>query len=331
MKKILLIRFSSIGDIVLTTPVIRAVRQQTNYNIHALTKTAYAGIYQSNPNIDRVHHFEKSVREVLDELQHENFDLIIDLQKNLRSHRLIRKLALPHVSFPKLNKEKWLLVNFKINRLPRVHIVDRYFEAVQKMGVQNDGLGLEYYIPEHAQLNVSTISPVLLRPYAVFAIGGQHMTKIMPAHKIGAILSGISVPILLLGSKADWESGNNMMQHTSNKNIWNLCGAYSLDESASLVMQSSLVLTHDTGLMHIAAAFRKPIISIWGNTVPEFGMVPYMPQDEQRYIISEVKGLACRPCSKLGYRKCPKKHFNCMLQQDESFIIEKAHQLITLK
>lgn len=315
----------------LTTPVIRAVRQQTNYSIHVLTKTAYAGIYQSNPNIDQVHHFKKSIKEVLDELQHENFDLIIDLQKNLRSCRLIHKLKLPHVSFPKLNIEKWLLVNLKIDRLPRVHIVDRYFEAGQKMGVQNDGLGLEYYIPEDARVNVSSISPFLLKPYIVYAIGGQHATKIMPAHKIGAILSGIATPVLLLGSKADWESGNSIMQHSSNKNIWNLCGAYSLDQSASLVEQSSLVLTHDTGLMHIAAAFGKPIISIWGNTVPELGMVPYMPQHKQRYVISQVKGLACRPCSKLGYPKCPKKHFNCMLQQDESFIIEQAHQLITLK
>jgi Glycosyltransferase family 9 (heptosyltransferase) len=107
--------------------------------------------------------------------------------------------------------------------------------------------------------------------------------------------------------------------------IYNACGQFNINESAALVRQAKLIVTHDTGLMHIAAAFKRPIISIWGNTVPEFGMYPYYGSNYLfhyrqgqglfgglPYMIMEVKRLSCRPCSKIGYDKCPKGHFKCM-------------------
>jgi ADP-heptose:LPS heptosyltransferase len=80
--------------------------------------------------------------------------------------------------------------------------------------------------------------------------------------------------------------------------------------------------------MHIAAALRKPIVSIWGNTIPEFGMYPYFPMNSARSVISEVKDLHCRPCSKLGFKKCPKQHFKCMMLQDEVFISKSINDLV---
>lgn len=327
MKKILLIRFSSIGDIVLTTPVIRALKQQIACELHVLTKKQYAFIYQNNAHIDKVHFFEKETSEIIDILKAENFDFVVDLQKNLRSLKVKRTLGKPSASFPKLNKEKWLLVNFKINHLPDIHIVHRYFEAVKSLGVKNDGQGLDYFIPEKDKVDLINFLPGIKGKFIAFVIGGKHNTKIFPAEKMSSVISKLNFPVVLLGGKEDEERGGSVLKNTANPEVYNLCGKLNLNQSASVIRQSSLVITNDTGLMHIAAAFTKPIISIWGNTVPQFGMYPYLPGNENLSFISEVKDLKCRPCSKLGFSKCPKKHFNCMMLQDENAIIEQANLL----
>ncbi|HRB40127.1 MAG TPA: glycosyltransferase family 9 protein, partial [Bacteroidia bacterium] len=109
------------------------------------------------------------------------------------------------------------------------------------------------------------------------------------------------------------------------------CGITSIGQSASLIKQSKAVITHDTGLMHIAAALRKKIVSVWGNTVPEFGMYPYLPVNSVPFSISEVKNLNCRPCSKIGYNTCPKKHFRCMNDMDIQEIIKNTQHYFETK
>jgi len=324
LKKILLIRFSSIGDIVLTTPVVRALKSQLDCELHILTKKQYSGIYQNNPHVDKVYFFENELSEVLHELKKQQFDFVVDLQKNLRSLKIKRTLNCPSASFPKLNKQKWLLVNFKINKLPNVHIVDRYFEAVKTLGVKNDNKGLEYFIPKDAVVIPAEIDSRLNKTYIAFVIGGQHFTKMMPAEKVASIITKLDYPVVLLGGKEDASKGGEIIKLTENPNVFNACGKFSLDQSASLIQQSAVVITNDTGLMHIAAAFQKPIVSLWGNTVPRFGMYPYLPGSGNQSFIAEVKGLKCRPCSKLGFKKCPKKHFKCMIEQDEGLIVRKA-------
>ena len=324
LKKILLIRFSSIGDIVLTTPVVRALKNQLDCQLHVFTKKQYAGIYQNNPHVDRVHIFENNLSTVTIELKSQQFDFVVDLQKNMRSLKVRRSLKRPSASFPKLNRQKWLLVNFKINKLPDVHIVDRYFEAVQSLGVKNDNRGLEYFIPDESVVSPSNLDSRLSKAYIGFVIGGQHLTKMMPVEKVANIVSKLNFPVVLLGGKEDAARGDEIVYLTDNSNVLNTCGQLSLDQSASLIQQAKVVLTNDTGLMHIAAAFKKPIVSLWGNTVPQFGMYPYMPGCENRSFISEVSGLKCRPCSKLGFKKCPKGHFKCTLEQDEELIVRKT-------
>ncbi len=321
LKKILLIRFSSIGDIVLTTPVVRCIKSQKKVLLHVLTKNSYKGIYEANPNIDKVHSFNRSVNECIHELITEKFDVIIDLQKNIRSRKIKSRLKVTSYSFPKVNIEKWMLVNLNINRLPDIHIVNRYFEAVKSIGIINDGKGLEYYIPVNDEVNINEISPQLSNGYVGFVIGGQHNTKILPPEKCSKIISEINLPVVLLGGKEDKGRGDEIIQFADSSNIINLCGVYNLNQSSSIVKQANVIVTNDTGLMHIAAAFRKHIVSIWGNTVPEFGMYPYLPDNTENFIISEVYGLKCRPCSKIGYNRCPKKHFKCMLDQDTERII----------
>ena len=324
MNKILLIRFSSIGDIVLTTPVVRALKTQLECELHVLTKKQYSGIYQNNPHVDKVHFFENKLSEVLPELKKQQFGFVIDLQKNLRSIKVRRALKCPSASFPKLNRQKWLLVNFKIDKLPDVHIVDRYLEAVKTLGGKNDNKGLDYFIQGDSFVNPAEIDSRLSKKYIAFVIGGQHFTKMMPAEKVASIIAKLDFPVVLLGGNEDASKGEEIVKLTKNPNVFNTCGKLSLDQSASLIQQSATVITNDTGLMHIAAAFKKPIVSLWGNTVPKFGMYPYLPGSENLSFIAEVKGLKCRPCSKLGFRKCPKKHFKCMMEQDEDLIVQKV-------
>jgi len=132
---------------------------------------------------------------------------------------------------------------------------------------------------------------------------------------------------VLLGDQQDDVRGKEVLQRVQRKDVFNLCGQYTLDQSASLIRQSAAVISNDTGLMHIAAAFKKPVVSVWGNTIPEFGMYPYMPGYPELSVIAEVKNLSCRPCSKLGYKRCPVRHFKCMRKQDEMFIAESANGL----
>ncbi|NOY51709.1 MAG: glycosyltransferase family 9 protein [Chlorobi bacterium] len=328
MKKILIIRFSSIGDIVLTSPVARAIKEQSDFEIHALTKKRYHYLYKNNPRISKTIGFSKSVTEVLDELKKEKYDFIVDLQKNVRSVKLVKSLKVPHSSFPKLNIEKWLLVNLHINKLPEKHIVERYFEAVKPLNIENDNKGLEYYLPHNFNTKPTSINKGLSKGYIAFIIGGQHSTKIMPAVKVASIASQLSLPVILIGGPEDKKRGEEVVKSATSNLIINCCGQYSINASASLVKQAKLVITNDTGLMHVGAAFKRPIISLWGNTIPEFGMYPYFPQQRAQYVISEVSGLKCRPCSKIGFDKCPKGHFKCMLDQDERFIIKSSLMLL---
>ena len=333
--KILIIRFSSIGDIVLTTPVVRCLKQQTGAEIHYLTKKSFEKILLSNPYIDRVFSINKNISEIVEILKSMHYDCIIDLHKNLRTQQLKRALSTKSYAFDKLNVEKWLMVNFKINILPQKHIVDRYLATIAPLGVKNDNAGLDYFIPVEDEINIATMLPHFTSntntPYIAFVIGAAHATKRLPVEKIIAICNKIKHPILLLGGKEDAANGDLILSQ-SNSYILNLCGKLNLNQSASVVGQAHKIITHDTGLMHIAAAFRKDIISIWGNTVPEFGMYPYLPTSNGNAIfkseIFEVKDLSCRPCSKIGFDKCPKGHFRCMNEINTEGVALAAHRSV---
>jgi len=245
----------------------------------------------------------------------------------LRSRRVKKQLNVISYTFPKLNIEKWLLVNLRINKLPHIHIVDRYFKAIEPLGIKNDGLGLEYYIPKVDEIIPTNIDVRLKDGYIGMVIGGQHITKILPSEKAALIINKLSKPIVLLGGPDDVKRGNEIIRLTHNTAVINTCGIFNINQSASLVKKANAIITNDTGLMHIAAAFNKPIVSIWGNTIPEFGMYPYMPKSKN-YIISEVANLNCRPCSKIGYKNCPKKHFTCMMEQDVEAVVKYVNDWI---
>ncbi len=318
--KFLVIRFSSIGDIVLTSPVVRGLKQQVeNAEIHFATKDKHACLVTSNPYIDKVHLLGENVNDLIHELQKEDFDYVIDLHQNFRSNKIRRRLKVESFSFNKLNWRKMLLVLFKVNKLPRQHIVDRYLETVQIFDVKKDAKGLDFFIKEGDAFNTEDLPPQFKNGYVAIAIAGTYYTKKFPVHKISKICQNIPYPVILLGGKDEFDEGEKILSE-SKGNVLNYAGKISLAQSASLVRDANVVLTNDTGLMHIAAAFKKKILSFWGNTVADFGMYPYLPDEASERL--EENDLSCRPCSKLGYNKCPKKHFKCMEDIDEQRAVE---------
>jgi len=325
--KFLIIRFSSIGDIVLTTPVIRGLKEQVeNSEIHFLIKRKFVSVISENPYIDKIHVYDNNLSKLVKDLKSEKFTYIIDLHRNIRSFIVKNRLRIMSFSVNKLNFKRWLIVNLKINKLPSVHIVDRYLKTVTLFDVKNDKKGLDYFIPEDEQMNISELPEGFQNGYIAFAIGGMHNTKRLTTEKITYICKNVKLPVILLGGKDDEVEGD-IIKNSVKDHCYNACGKYSINQSASLVQNASLVITHDTGLMHIAAAFKKIIISIWGNTIPEFGMYPYYP-DERSVIIQEEK-LKCRPCSKIGRQKCPKGHFDCIEKIDTDRIINNVKDLFT--
>ena len=332
--KFLIVRFSSIGDIVLTTPVIRCLKKQVpGAEIHFLVKEAFRDIVEHNPHVDKLHVLAHSWELMIEELKLENYDYIIDLHHNVKTLRLKKDLNLKSFSFYKLNIQKYLLTSLKINLLPDVHIVDRYMKTVASFGVKNDGEGLDHFISSREETKREDIPASHYAGYIAGVIGAAHGTKQWPVHKWKEFCKAMDHPIILLGGKGDAAAAREIASIDDVK-VYNACGKFSINESADLVRKAKLVITHDTGLMHIAAAYKKPIISLWGNTVPSFGMYPYYGENflaarqKKIYDIVQVNKLWCRPCSKIGYDKCPLGHFKCMEKIEVQTVLNAANAFL---
>jgi ADP-heptose:LPS heptosyltransferase len=307
--------------------VIRCAKEQWHgeVEIHYITKRPYAFLLEHNPYIDKVHRIDRSTNEIIDTLREIQFDYVLDLHHNARSYFLKRKLKALSFSFSKLNKEKWLLVNFGINQLPDVHIVDRYMDTLRAFKIENDGKGLDYFLPDEDRVELHTLPPEFASGYIAFVIGGQHRGKKLPPKKIASVCSQLNYPVVLLGGKEDEDAADQIIEQSSGV-VWSAAGKFNFNQSASLIEQSTGVITHDTGLMHVAAAFKKPIVSVWGGTVPAFGMYPYLPGEPSH--IAEARHLTKRPCSKLGNR-CKYKPCLCVEEINESEIVEHAIRTVS--
>jgi ADP-heptose:LPS heptosyltransferase len=331
VAKFLFIRFSSIGDIVLTSPVLRCLKQQLpGSEIHFLVKSKFIDVVKNNPNIDKLQVFAHSEELLLEELRTENYDHIIDLQRNRTSIRITKALKVPARKVNKLNIRKYLLTALKINFLPNAHIVDRYMQTLRTWGIKNDGKGLDYFITDAEKIKQRDIPASHAAGYIACVIGAAHFTKRFPIHKWRSFCEQMNHPIILLGDQSDTERGAEISAIDTVK-IYNACGKFSLNESADLIQKSKLVISNDTGLMHIASAYRKPIISLWGNTVPAFGMYPYYGDYSVPAHRMEIKKLWCRPCSKIGYKKCPLGHFKCMEKIEVGDLYQRASDLLQMK
>lgn len=326
--KVLVIRFSSIGDIVLTTPVVRALKEQLygETTVHYLTKKSFVPLLQENPYIDKIYSIEKEISEIEADLLNEGYTNIIDLHFNLRSAQTKRLLRVTSFSVKKLNFKKMLLVTFGINKMPDKHIVDRYMETLKPFGAKDDGRGLDFFIPESEAVDVRSIDDSLsANNYLCFVVGGAHLGKKMSAEKIASICSKIDFPIVLLGGKEDVDEAHEVLRQAKG-NVFSAVGDFSINQSASVVDQSRLVIAGDTGMMHIAAALKKPVVSLWGCTTPDFGMSPYMPVEGS--IIIQPHNREKRPCSKLGNHCKYGMEDRCILHIDEQEVVAVVKKLL---
>jgi ADP-heptose:LPS heptosyltransferase len=325
--KILVIRFSSIGDIVLTTPVVRRLKNQLDeeVEIHYLTKKQFAPLILSNPNVDVVHTIEKATAEVIEDLKSQGFAYVIDLHKNVRSAMVKKGLKQLSFTLEKLNWQKWLLVNLGIDRLPNKHIVDRYLDTIKAFGTKDDNRGLELVIAQEDQIDLSKLGMDFSDGYIALAIGGAHEGKRLPAERWPAILDNLPLPVVIVGDSIDRIPAELILKNT-NRPAYNACGEFSIMQSASVVEQSRLVISGDTGMMHISSAFGKDIVSLWGCTVPNFGIGPY--RAGAKTVIIEPQGLNKRPCSKLGNRCKYGREKRCITHIQDQAIVEAVSRVI---
>ncbi len=314
--KILVIRFSSMGDIIYTTPVVRCLKKQLpDAEVHFLTKPAFKYIYDNNPHVDKLLLLKPALSETIAEIKAEGYDYIIDLHNNLRTAIIKLRTGIRSSTYKKQTIRKWLSLKFNLKLMPPTHLVDRYLKAVRFLGVTNDGKPIDYYIKQDYQL--PALLPASHQNYVAFVIGATHFTKRMPNKKIISICRQINSPIILLGGN-DVKANGDEIAAAIGTNIYNACGVTTLDESVFLVSQAKSIIGFDTGLTHIAEAFDRRIVSIWGGTVPDLlGVQPYMVKD----VLVAGIDLSCRPCSKFGLEKCPLGHFKCMHDIPEEPII----------
>ena len=308
--KVLIIRFSSIGDLLLCTPVIRCVKQQKQAQLTLLTSHKFKGLLASNPYLDEIVTDQAGIMATRQWIIDQHFDLIIDLHKNRKSWLMTLAVGSRVMRFQKLNIAKWWLVQTKQNLLPKEHLVDRYFDSLSQVSVINDGLGLDYFTDTNTRL------PVLPHEYNVIVLGAAHKTKRIPKQVAKKWILTSQLPVVIIGGQDVADEGAAIHNEFIEKTV-NFAGRLTLDESAVVLSHARHIVTGDTGMMHLAAALKKEVIVLWGNTTPVFGMYPYYGNLGIKWHSKEVQGLSCRPCSKLGYDACPKGHFHCMLLQKE--------------
>jgi ADP-heptose:LPS heptosyltransferase len=325
--RLLFIRFSAIGDIVLASPAFRCAKEQLpGVEIHLVTKHSMLAVTEANPYIDYFHYLDRDFGALISELKAYKFDYIIDLHKNLRSFRIRAALGVPVLAYDKLSLEKVLLTKFHINRMPDRHISLRSVDALVSLGVVYDEKGLDYFIPK--EIEVPHLFPA---GYVALVIGASFATKKLPLALLKELVQLIPHPIVLIGGPEEKSEGDALAVLNPER-IKNTCGQFSLHESAALVRDSRVVISHDTGMLYIACAFDKSVIAIWGATSPALQVEPILLKGSQSLVFqSIVPNLSCQPCSNFGTKTCPKGHFNCMNQQDLPEIARQVGEMWQIK
>lgn len=306
-KKILIIRLSSLGDILLSTPLLRTLKSKfRDIHIDYVVRKQYQDVLKLNPHITGLFLYEKDkVANLTSELKANRYDVIIDLQNNFRSVELRNALKVKTYKFNKRTTDKFLLVNFKIDRLKNApQIPVRYAESVP--GLELDEGGLELFSENKTAEQLKDKSRLI-----GIAPGSRHFTKMWPMEyfeQIGNLLTISGYDVVLLGGKDDLSICEELSEKI--KGAVNMCNRDDLLQTAADMKKCKAVVCNDSGMMHTACALKVPVIAFYGSTVKEFGFTPY----KNRNLILENNSLTCRPCSHIGRERCPKAHFRCMLE-----------------
>lgn len=325
VRRILIIRFSSMGDIILTTPLIElAAKTFPLARIDFCTKERFTYLVRSNPKIHKVIKAKNeltfsALKDLRLLIKMSNYNMIIDLQNNLRSFYLRTVQDAKTEVFNKHSFKKFLLVNFKINMLKQEpSVLQRYQKTIQKYSGKNDydsvTTPLLYTDPVSERSIDNMLSSLELdnqtKLICIPAVSA-HFTKTYPAEYYAEIINNFpeaNSAFFLTGRGKDSYNIQQIKGLTKNKKVYDLCDRLEIEDLVSLIKRCSLVISGDTGPMHIAEAFNIPTIMLAGSSVKEFG---FYPQNEKAVVL-ENNSLRCRPCSHYGRPKCPKGHFKCM-------------------
>ncbi|MBI5573050.1 MAG: lipopolysaccharide heptosyltransferase II [Elusimicrobia bacterium] len=304
----MIIRLSSIGDIVLATPLLRCLRKKyPSAQIDFIIKKKYSEILSANPYISNLILFDGDLLKFAKKIRNEKYDFILDIHNNSRSFLLTLFSGAKILKYKNYMFKKFLLTEFGLNFYKeKVPVFQRYLKTAESLGVSYDNKGLDFVIDKNAENKFEQIRRdqcIGICPVAVWKTKRWHKEKFIELAK--KIIERYNYNILIFGGKDDFEYCEDIKKQIGNKSE-NLSGL-SLQESAVALKKCKYLLTNDTGLMHIAEALKIPTISIFGSTAEEFG---FYPQSEKSKIIS--KNYFCKPCSTKGSGKCPVGDFRCM-------------------
>ncbi len=331
LNRILTIRLSSLGDIILTTPLVRSLRKKyPHILIDFLLREEYTDIYKYNPNINKLFTLKRENKTIPGELSSIKYDLIIDLQNNFRSAGIRKKINSKEVRlFNKKTIDKLLLVNFKINKLKDAEQIPiRYANSLENFKLDDEGLDLftgDVKSSVNGKEKKYTCLPARL---VGFAPGSRHFTKTWPKDyyvSLGKKLNDDGYRIVLFGGKDD----KDLCKEISNEipGSIDLSNDNDLLSTAVNMKECLAIVCNDSGLMHAASAMKVPVLVFFGSTVREFGFTPFRNEN----LILENNTLTCRPCSHIGRAHCPKKHFKCMLEVTPELALDKLRELVRIK
>jgi lipopolysaccharide heptosyltransferase II len=336
-ERILVIRLGALGDVLLTTPLLRAMRKRfPESRIDFLVKKAFEPVLRGNPRIATVVSFDpkggrKEWIRIVRILRRNRYDWVVDLQKNFRSG--IFSLSSGAGRVDRYSHGRWrrfLLVKFRIPPPgPVIPMALRYFTAVRKFGVKDDGAGLEMVVADsagqEAERKLRSLGSDLKGRTVILAPGAGRATKRWPANgyaDVGRSLDRRGYRILLVGGSADQEVCREVVRLMEDRAV-SVAGCLSLDQTAALLRKTELLITNDTGLMHMATALDRPVVAVFGPTTIHLGFFPFRGKSS---VIE--KDLDCRPCSFHGTKACPKKHFRCMKDISGDDVLRAAGSLI---
>lgn len=320
----MVVRFNSIGDIVLTTPVLE-ILSNADYEVHYLMKAAYSAILSNNPFISKIWTFNNRLEEVIPALRKENFDHIIDLHSNYRSWKIKNALNVKSHTFKKSRIRTFLMVHLGIWRKPKKHITDKFVDTIRPLVNVPHNYRCRYHLSKE-DIKLSPQFDIPDSSYYVVAVGAAFHTKTIPPLLLASCISAFGGHCILIGGKEDLDLAVRIESEISKEvHLYNLTGKLTIDESALIMNQADFVISGDTGMLHIANALNKSAIAVYGSTHPMLG---YTPFNDVRTFIIQNEDLGCRPCTKQGRQSCPKGHFKCMRDLRSEEIVEKMMQLI---
>ncbi len=330
-SKKLLIRLSSAGDVLLTSPLLRLMKgREPDSEIHFVVKSQYADLIRLNPNVNEIHLVQDqptvhALEETRLKLAAQKFDMTLDLHNNFRSVYLRRGTSRDIRVIKKDIFKRALLVNTKLNLYSSVRSVAmKYAQTFDRTitSVPRPEIFLPQECVSKADEMWSSLGPEPGR--AIFLCpGARHFTKRWPAAYWSELAARLAVNsrIVLLGGQGNSESFSEILD---NPNVADFCGRLSLMESTAMMRHASVVITNDSYLMHAANALGKKVVAIFGSSVREFGFFPYGVDLK----VLEVTGLTCRPCSHVGLGSCPRRHFRCMMETIPPLVEQAALSLL---